>query len=253
VKGIAYVHLMKKEIAAALEIHPHDSDTLLVAMMFAFHAPAVAGGDRKRAHEIAGEIVHNDPHWGYLAEARLAQEDGTDAVKESWLRKAVQADPKHYRAWQELANFYCCVAQHKNPAELERAGHSMIALDPTQASGYAALAATYARTARWADLDAALVQAEKIAPDDLVPYYQAAQALIDSNQDLPRAEKYLARYLSQNAEGREPDRGQAKWLLASLYEKNGRTPDAIRELEAALQIDPDFEPAKRDLKRLRRS
>jgi tetratricopeptide (TPR) repeat protein len=253
VKGIGYVHLMKKELAAALEIHPHDSDALLVSMMFAFHAPTLAGGDRKRAHEIADEIVRYDPHWGYLAEARLAQEDGTDAIKESWLKKAVQADPKHYRAWQELANYYCCVARRKNPAELERAGHMMVSLDPTQASGYAALAAAYARTGRWADLDVVLAQSEKLIPDDLIGYYRAAQALIDVCQDLPRAEKYLARYMSQGAEGREPDRGEAKWLLASLYEKNGRTPDAIRELKAALQIDPDFEPAKKDLKRLRRS
>ncbi len=253
VKGLSYVHLMKKEIAAGLELHPHDSDTLLVAMMFAFHAPAIAGGDRNKAHEIADEIVHYDPHWGYLAEARLAQEDSTDERKEGWLKKAVQADPKHYRAWQELANFYCCVAQRKNPAETERIGHVMIALDPTQASGYAALASAYARTGRFAELDAVLAQAEKIVPDDLTPYYQAAAALIDSNQDLARAEKYLARYVAQAPEGREPDRGQAKWLLASIYEKNGRTPDAIRELEAAVRMSPDFEPAKKDLKRLRRS
>ncbi len=253
VKGIGYVHLMKKELAASLDLHPHNTAALLVSMMFAFHAPALAGGDRKRAHEIAGEIVRYDANMGYLAHARLAQEDGTDSVKESWLKKAVETTPKFYRAWQEFANFYCCVAARKNAAETERAGQAMVALDPTQASGYAALAAAYARTARWADLDAILAQAERLVPDDLVPYYQAAQSLIDTGQDLPRAERYLARYMGQGPEGLEPDRGQAKWLLASLYEKNGRTPDAIRELESAVQMSPDFEPAKRDLKRLRRS
>jgi tetratricopeptide (TPR) repeat protein len=253
VKAVTYVHLMKKEIATALELRPHDSDTLLVAMMFAFHAPAIGGGDRQKAHEIADEIVRYDPHWGYLAEARLAQEDSTDDRKEAWLKKAVQADPRHYRAWQELANFYCCVANKKNPVETERVGHTMIGLDATQASGYAALASSYARTERWADLDAVLAQSEKSVPDNLSPYYQAAEALIDRGKDLARAERYLARYMSQDPEGREPDRGQAKWLLATLYEKNGRTPDAIRELEAAVRMSPDFEPAKKDLKRLRRS
>lgn len=216
VKGIGYVHLMKKELSAALQLHPHDTDALLVSMMFAFHAPTLAGGDRKKAHEIAGEIVHNDPRWGFLAEARLALEDGTDAVRESWLKMAVQADPKHYRAWQELANFYCCVAQQKNAAELERAGHAMVSLDPAQASGYAALAAAYARTGRWNELESVLAIAEKADPDDLVPYYQAAHALIDMGQDRPRAEKYLARYLSQEPEGREPDRAQAKSLMGKL-------------------------------------
>ena len=251
IKGVAYVHSMKKEIAAALEIHPHDSDALLVEMMFAFHAPAIAGGDRKKAHEIADEIVRNDPHWGYLAEARLAQEDASDERKEFFLKKAVQADPRHYRAYQEMANFYCCVAQRKNPAELERVGRQMIALDPSQASGYAALASAYARTARWTDLETILAQAEKAVPDDLAPYYQAAQSMIDTGQELDRAEKYLTHYVSQEPEGREPDRVQAKWLLATLYEKNGRTPDAIRELEAAVRMRPDFEAAKKDLKRLK--
>jgi tetratricopeptide (TPR) repeat protein len=253
VKGIGYVHLMKKEIAAGLAIHPHDSDTLLVAMMFAFHAPAIAGGDRKKAHDLADEIVHNDPHWGWLAEARLAQEDSTDDHIEALLKKAVQVDPKHYRALQELATFYCCVANRKNPLETERAGHLMVTLDPSQASGYAALASAYARTARWAELDEVLAQAEKAVPDNLAPYYQAAQAMVDTGQELARAEKYLAHYVSQEPEGREPDRVQTKWLLAALYEKNGRTPDAIRELEAAVRMRPDFEPAKKDLKRLRRS
>ena len=253
VNGIKYVHLMKKEIAAALALRAHDSDTLLVAMMFAFHAPAIAGGDRKKAHEIADEILQHDPHWGWLAKARLAQEDSTDDQIEILLKKAVQADPKHYRALQEAAQFYCCVSKHKNPAETERVGHLMVAMDPAQASGYAALASAFARSGRYAELDAVLAQSEKAVPDDLTPYYQAAAALIDTGQELPRAEKYISHYVSQEPEGREPDRVLTKWLLASLYEKGGRTPEAIKELEAAVRMRPDFEPAKRDLKRLRRS
>jgi tetratricopeptide (TPR) repeat protein len=253
VKGIGYVHLMKKELAATFAIHPHDSDALLVAMMFAFHAPALAGGDRKRAYALADEIVQHDPQWGYLAQARLAQEDSPDERIEPWLVKATQTQGNHFRALQEMANFYCCVAKRKNPAGTERVGREMVTLDPSQASGYAALASAYARTARWAELEAVLAQAEKAVPDDLTPYYRAAEALTDSGQDFRRAEKYLARYVSQEPEGRQPDRVQAKWLLAALYEKSGRTPDAIRELEAAVRMRPDFEAAKRDLKRLRRS
>jgi tetratricopeptide (TPR) repeat protein len=253
VSGIKFVHLMKKELAASLALHPHDSDALLVAMMFAFHAPAVAGGDRKKAHEIADEILQNDPHWGWLAKARLAQEDGTDEQKEMLLKKAVQTEPRNYRALQEMAQFYCCVATRKNPAETERIGRLMIALDPAQGSGYAAVASAYARTGRWAELDAVLAQSEKIVPDDLTPFYQAAASMIDTGQELEKAEKYLTHYASQEPEGKQPDRVQTKWLLASLYEKRGNTPEAIKELEAAVRMRPDFEPAKKDLKRLRRS
>jgi tetratricopeptide (TPR) repeat protein len=253
VKGITYVHLMKKELAATFALHPHDTDALLVAMMFAFHAPAVAGGDHKKAYDLAGEMIQYDPRWGYLAKARLAEEDSPDEKIEVWLKKAVQTDPRHYRALQEAATFYCCVAKRKNLPEAERLGNEMLKLDPGQTMGYKALAAVYARAQRWSELEAVLAQAEKAVPDDLTPYYQAAQGLIETGKDLPRAERYLARYLGQEPEGREPERGQARWLLASLYEKTGRTPDAIRELETAVRISPDFEPAKKDLKRLRRS
>lgn len=253
VKGIGFVHQMKKELAATFDIHPHDTDALLVAMMFAFHAPALAGGDRKRAYQIADEMIQYDPHWGYLAKARLAEEDSPDATIEGWLKKAVQFDPRHYRALQESATFYCCVAKQKNLVEAERLGKQMLQLDPGQIMGYNTLAAVYARSQRWADLDTVLSQAEKAVPDDLTPYYQAAEGLIEIGQDLPRAERYLNRYMAQEPEGREPEQGQARWLLASLYEKSGRTPDAIRELEAAIRISPDFEPAKKDLRRLRHS
>jgi len=129
----------------------------------------------------------------------------------------------------------------------------MVAMDPSQASGYAFLASAYARTGRWAELDAVLAQAEKAVPDDLSPYFQAAQSLVDTGKELSRAEKYLTKYESQEPEGRQPDRVQTKLLLASLYEKDGRTPDAIRVLEAAVRMRPDSEAAKKDLKRLRRS
>ena len=40
------------------------------------------------------------------------------------------------------------------------------------------------------------------------------------------------------------------WSIGLVYEKR-RKAEARKELETALQLNPDFEPAKRDLKRLR--
>jgi hypothetical protein len=40
--------------------------------------------------------------------------------------------------------------------------------------------------------------------------------------------------------------------MADMYQHAGRRNDAYRELEVALRLEPDFEPAKRDLNRLRR-
>ena len=213
VRAISLVHQMKEQISAALSAQPHHTDTLLVAMMFYFHAPRVAGGDRQKAHEIAREIVSHDPRWGYLAQARLAQEEASDAQIENTLKQAVHADPTHYRAVYELARFYCCVARTTNVQEAERTGRQLLKMDPSRAGGYAILASAYATAHRWADLDEIIEACRKGIGDDLAPYYEAAKVLVAERQDLPRAQKYLTTYLTQEPEGRQPTWAEAKGLL----------------------------------------
>ena len=216
VRALSLVHQMKDQINAALSVQPHHTDTLLVAMMFYFHAPKLAGGDRQKAHEIAQEIVTHDPRWGYLAQARLAQEGASDAQIETALKQAVQADPTHYRATYELARFYCCVAKSPNVTQAERAGRQLLTLDASRGGGYAILASAYATAHRWSDLDAVIDASLKGASDDLAPFFEAAKVLIAENQELPRAQKYLHTYLSQEPEGRQPGWAEAKVLLKRL-------------------------------------
>jgi len=57
-------------------------------------------------------------------------------------------------------------------------------------------------------------------------------------------------------ETREPEAGApliagAHWSLGQVYEKEGRKAEARAELETAVRLKPDFEPAKKDLKRLK--
>lgn len=251
-KGLTYVRRMKKEIEVSLALDPKHVDTLLVEMMFSWKAPALAGGDKQRARQIAEEILSISPAWGYLAEARLNQFRGDPAATEAVLKKAVQADPAFYRARASLALFYCGERDCISPASAERAAQEAIALDPGAATAYNVLARAYASQKRWTDLDSVLNRAEKAVPDDLAAYYGAASRLLDEGQDFSRAERYLQHYLSQPPEGREPTHAEARRLLADLYQREGRKSDAFRELQLALRLQPDFEPAKRDLNRLRR-
>ncbi len=252
-KGLIYARRMKKEIAAALAIDPNHVDTLLVEMMYAWKAPTMAGGDRDRAWQIAAHIARVSPVWAYLARARLAEEEGNDKEVETALRKAVEADPSFYRAHLALARFYCCTAQQKRYAQAEQIAEEAIALDPSNAGGWEILARIYAAQRRGAQLNDTLARAENAAPDDLTPYYAAASVLFETGQDFPHAEQYLRRYLSQPVEGREPSHAEATWLLAELYEHEGRKSEAVRALQAAIHLDPGFEPARRDLNRLRHS
>ncbi len=253
IRGLIYVRAMKKAIEASLATDPRHIDTLLVEMMFSWKAPGLAGGDKKRARKIAADIRAISPVWGYLAEARLLQDSGDDATVEGLLLNAVKASPGFLRARVALARFYCCTARQKRLDQAEQAAREALALDPGAPAPYEILARVYAAGQRWADLESIVARASAAVPDDRVVYYGAAQALIEIGQDFRRAEKYLNQYLDQVPEGREPSRAEARWLLATMYEREGRRDEALRELQMAVKAEPDFEPARRDLKRLRRS
>jgi len=126
----------------------------------------------------------------------------------------------------------------------------LIATD--RAAAYNILATLYAQQSRWTDLDALLKDAQHAVPDNAGPYYQAAKTILLTSQGMQfqRAEQYLRTYLSQPPEGGEPSLTGAHWRLALVLEKLGQKDQAKQELQAAVKLDPNFEPAKKDLKRL---
>jgi tetratricopeptide (TPR) repeat protein len=252
-KSLPLVHCLHKAIETALALDPKNTDTMLVEMMFAFKAPAIAGGDKKKAHRIAEEITRISPTWGFLAQARLLQDVNADPETERVLLLAVKADPSFYRSRIALARFYCCTAHNKRLDQAERVARDAIVLDPSAEGAYNILARIYARQQRWQDLDDTLAHAEKANPEDRGPFFAAARELVDIGQDFRRAERFLQYYLALEPEGRQPTHAEARWLLATLYEKEGRRDAAVRELQIAVRLQPDFEAAKKDLKRLSRA
>jgi tetratricopeptide (TPR) repeat protein len=252
-KAVVFVHKMNRELDAALAGNPRQVEALLVQMMFCWQAPLLAGGNRQRALAIADNVVSFLPSWGYLAHARLLAGKGDDARLESYLLKAAQADPSMVRPRLWLAEFYCFQAQSKRLDLAETEARLALAIDPSAGQAYKVLAHVYATQKRWAELDHVLAQADSACSEDLSPYHSAAEALIEIGQDFNRAESYLQKYLTQQPEGRQPTHAQAHWLLADLYKREGRKSDAMRELHAALRLQPDFTRAKQDLTQLSRS
>jgi tetratricopeptide (TPR) repeat protein len=81
--------------------------------------------------------------------------------------------------------------------------------------------------------------------------YAAARTLVTAGKDLPRAEGYFRRYLQQPPEANTPSHAGAHWRLSQIYQKQGKKNEAIAELQTALSLDPNLEPAKKDLKALK--
>jgi tetratricopeptide (TPR) repeat protein len=107
-----------------------------------------------------------------------------------------------------------------------------------------------ARQDKWAELDVALGQAEKDDPDNLYPYYRAGNALLDRKIDLPRADRYFRKYLTQEPEAHMPNPSAAHWRLGLVLEQAGRKPEALAEWQTAVKLDANS-PAKQDLKRVK--
>jgi tetratricopeptide (TPR) repeat protein len=240
----------KTELDASLARDPKNLEALEALMQYSFQAPGIMGGDKGKAHAIAEKMVQISPVRGYLAQAELAREAKDFAKVEECFLKAVKADPKNYEAQTALAGFYT-QPPYRETEWAEMHAREAVQLDPSWAKGYSILAKVLALEQRWGELEAVLSTSERNVPDDLDPYFEAANALLESGVDLKRGETYLRKYLAQEAEGEEPDAAHAHRLLGLILEKQGRSVEAVSELEAAVQMNPRFKAAREDLKRVR--
>jgi tetratricopeptide (TPR) repeat protein len=71
-------------------------------------------------------------------------------------------------------------------------------------------------------------------------------------EDPARAERYFRKYLSQQEpEGETPSLAAARWRLGLALEKENRKEEALREIQAAVKMDPNLKEAQSDLKRVK--
>jgi tetratricopeptide (TPR) repeat protein len=241
----------RKEIGTAIEMDPRDVQARRDLLEFYLLAPGIAGGDSRKAAETAEEIGAIDAPEGFLAKARIAAFQKRVADAEGLLRKAAQVQPPSYRAQIELAHF-CLDPDHLDREAAERAARRALILDSSRAEAYSVLAGIYAASGEWMALDSILKYSSLHNPDDLAPYYYAADRLLAAGHDPGRAERYLRTYLGQEAEGNEPGAPEAHWKLGLALEAQGRSAEAVAEWKQSLLLDPTS-PAARELKRMRAS
>lgn len=242
----------RTEFDAALAIAPNDPDNLYDRMLYYLQAPGVAGGDKSKAAETANQILKINPSRGYLALAHIAGAQKEEGKLEELYRKAVEADPRSYEAQITLADLYLG-RQHLNPGAAEQHSKAALDLNPDRIDAYRLLVSAYVLEKRFDAAAQVLASAESAVPDNLSPYVTAARAMLRSGVELPKAETYLRKYIAETKEpeANSPIVAGAHWSLGLVYEKEGRKADARTELETAVRLKPDFEQAKKDLKRVK--
>jgi tetratricopeptide (TPR) repeat protein len=242
----------KREVEAALALNPKHTPSMTGLMEYYYRAPGIVGGDKTKAQAIPDQIMAINKVDGYLAKARLlsrADPPQPGQVEQAYVQAAL-ADAGRYEPHINLANIYASGAAPRwDLAEKEALTAKKIDADRT--APYSILAAVYATSEKWPELDAILGEAEKKIPDNLSPYLRASGALLATGKDLARAEGYARKYLSQEPEPTASTPAVGHWRLGLILEKAGRKSEAIAELQAATKLDPNFEQAQKDLKRLK--
>lgn len=252
-KQMGLAKRFKREAEAVLALDSRHTGAMTGLMEYYYRAPGIVGGDKKKAEQMPDQIMGVNKVDGYLAKIRLMSRMDPQppaAQFEQVYVQAVQADPSRYEPHVNLASIYASgTAPRWELAEKE----ASIArrMDPDRTAPYSILAAVYATAERWAELEAVLADAEKQIPDNLSPYLRASGALLAANKDLPRAERYARKYLSQEPEPNASSPAVAHWRLGLVLEKQGRKAEAIAELQTAAKLDPKFEQAQKDLKRVK--
>ena len=245
---------LKSETELAVTLDPKNIDALEGLMAFYREAPGIAGGSMSKARELADKIMAIDRVRGYFAKIDLAGQDKQLDQFEGLYLKALEGDPKSYLANARIAAMYTA-ERWKDYDKAIRYAQVALSIDATRVSAYLTLTSVYSSREQWAELDKLLATAEKEIPDNLLPYYTAARTLLMAGKDLPRAERYFRKYLTQEPEGGAPPLAGAHWRLGQILEKEGRKDEAVKEVQMAIDMKPslvkqNLEEAKKDLRRL---
>ena len=247
-KQMSQAGSLRREIETAARLNPSDVDAHWGLMQYYIQAPGIAGGSKDKARQEIEAISKIHPGWGFLAQAEFQNHEKQTAGLEDLYRKAHDAQPQQYETVLPFCNYEL---NQKHWDVAEKCGAELIKMDRGRQSGYSVLAIAYTSESKWNELDAALADGEKNVPDNLIPYFYAGRTLAQSGADNARGERYLRHYLEQEPEPSAAKPAVAHWRLGQVLEKEGRKNDAVAEYQKAVQMEPSFEPAQKDLKRLK--
>jgi tetratricopeptide (TPR) repeat protein len=164
--------------------------------------------------------------------------------------KAVELDPASLEARQSLLGFYQqapgIVGGGMDKAHAQ--ADEMIKLDAVR--GKIAKAGLYTREKKFDEAFALFEQTLAVQPDDYAALYQFGRLAADSGQRLDRGLEALKKCLAMTPPAGAPGHAPTHWRIGNIWEKKGDKTAAKSAYEAALAVDPKFQPAAEALKKL---
>lgn len=189
-KGLPLVRAFREEADAALAIDPKNYEALHSYMLFYLEAPGIAGGSKTKAEQMVDRIARVDAAKGILARAEIAVQENHFEQLLGLYQQAAQTDPRSYEAAIGLAGYYVNFEKWRDLTKAEEYARRAIKIDPARGRAYGILAFVNAWNGQWTTLDQILATAQEAAPDNLVYYFFAAQALLKTGKDSFGCEAY---------------------------------------------------------------
>jgi tetratricopeptide (TPR) repeat protein len=212
ITGMQLAHKVHDAFEAAVNLNPHNEDAIDDLSEYYVSAPSVVGGGTDKADALADKITPEFPRLAHKIHARAAEKRKDWGTAEREFRAAIAAKEIPY-TWIDLGAYF--KRRHQASNALEALQHA-ISLDTAKGPSLV-------------DASATLIDL-RIAPDLAI--------------------KSLQQYLGGNGRSAEAPAVRAHVLLAKVYEQKGDKDSARIELNKALGLAANYEPAKRALQKL---
>jgi len=210
-----------------------------------FSAAIALDGTKSAYHlELGGAYGNQAQSAGLFGKASLASKARTE------FEKAVALDPQSFDAQNALFQYYVQAPGIMGGGFDKALAQSnvLINLDPIR--GRTAKAGLFLREKKYDEAFALFEDILKANADDYGALYGIGRIAAESGQRLADGLAYLQKCLTLTTPVGLPPHAAAHWRIGNIHEKRGDKAAARAAYQAALALDPKFQPAIDSLKKL---
>jgi tetratricopeptide (TPR) repeat protein len=206
-KAYGLAKRVKTEFETAVALDPRNADALSDLGEYYTEAPAIVGGGKDKAADVARKLDDVDRARAEELRGRIAASNKETATAEQHFRQAIAAAPHAANYWMVLASFY---QKQNDVLRMQEAIHSGLEADGARGE----------------------------------PLVDAAHLLTRANQDQQAAIRLLRQYLASSDKSEDEPAFRVHLLLAGMLNKQGDTEGAAREIQAASAIASVYHPTR---------